>query len=697
MTVTSIATLKSTNGAAPNEYSHVLGYYTPGDGGGGAFYWDDAATDAEDGIVTIKAPNATGRWKRLHMHIIDVKWAGAKGDGTTNDITAVQQAIDFCSQNGYTLKLSPGTYLCNGSLWLKDNTVITGAGSISVLKIGASGQIRGEKGGVRNYGFSTKYLDEIIPANGEDYDNVLLTTDVAKGSVTLPVASTTQVNIGDVVYTYNDFGDAWAILENVAFSAEWNNYDNPLAQMEVFTVVAKTTTTVTLNRPTLFDCPKDAPFRKLIGVRDVWLSDFKVEFVAEVQNGILLEQIRNCRIDKLVLQNGGIALMNKSAWSTVTNCTITTNTYRCIVVDAFSTGNRISNNTCNYTHGGDAAILVMMSNNNSVCNNTVEGSGGRPLDELGICCHARSYNNVFVGNVVRNMAEGYGLYFGCWANTFHANSSAKCFVDYSVYYAGKATISGAVSFGTSEIRDNIVLPPDPPGTIRLKRSLSIFGSRDIVVTDGIFEKNMLIQATKNVVIANNTLQGDLTLIPDLSDAGPVIRNNRIISTGKCISVMVPVYNTTAPYTPILIEGNYLEGNADRLIYIQRAVHVYIRHNTIKANDHIGVGFNDVASFTAITNNHFMDCAVAVDFSATPGSNVSTSYAAVKDNQFFNCTTMYQSWVSPVNNSFIGKCGVNGFEIMNLAATVPVTPDKKWVYIAAADGQTGAANWKEITL
>ncbi len=552
MTVTSIAALRSTNGAAPKEHGNVLGYYNPGDGGGGAFYWDDAATDPDDGIVTIKAPNATGRWKRLHMHIIDVKWAGAKGDGITNDLTAVQQAIDFCSLNGYTLKLSPGTYLCNGSLWLKDNTVITGQGSSSVLKIGASGQIRGEKGGVRGYGFSTNYATEVIPANTQDYDNVLLTAAVPKGSVTLPVTSTAQVNVGDVVYTYNGFDDAWAVLEDTGASAEWSNYDNPLGQMEVFTVLSKTTSTVTLNRPTLFDCPEDAPFRKLIGVKDVWLSDFKVEFITEVSNSILLEQIRNCRIDKLVLQNGGITLMNKCAWNTITNCTITTGAYRCITVDAFSTGNRVSNNSCNYTHGGDAAVIVMMSNNNSVCNNTVEGSGRAAVDELGICCHARSYNNVFIGNVVRSMAEGYGLYFGCWANTFHANSSAKCFVDYSAYYAGKATISGAVTYGTSEVRDNL-----PPLPARLKRSLSIFGSRDIVVTDGIFEKNLLIQATKNVVIANNTLQGDIILIPDLSGAGPVIRNNRIISTGRCITVTMAVYDISAPYTPILIEGNYL--------------------------------------------------------------------------------------------------------------------------------------------
>ncbi|MEC5143631.1 NosD domain-containing protein [Chitinophaga sp. 212800010-3] len=687
MTVNSIAALRVTNGTTADNVCTLLGYYAPGDGGGGSFYWDDTSGDQDNGVTIIKAQAATGRWKRIHDKVMDVRWLGAKGDGTSDDLAMVQQGIDFCSTNGYTLKLSAGTYLCNGTLWLKDYTVITGEGNNSVLKIGASGQIRGEKGGVRGYGFNDNYATEVIPPNTQDYGNLTLTANVAVGATELPVGDTTKVSVGDLLYTFNGVTNAWQILSpQNGIPAEWNNYDNPLGQMEIFRVKAKTATTITINRPTAFACPQGTAVSKLIGVKEVALSNFKIDFVIQVSDAMLLEQTSNCRISGLVLNNGGISLY-KCAWNTINNCIITTTVGRCIMVTSFGTGNRISNNTCYYTTGGDAAILVMMANNNSVCNNTVEGSGVAGKDEIGVCCHARSYNNVIANNLVRNMSAGYGLYYGCWANTFDSNSSSKCFVDYSCYYAGKASISGANSYGSSEERER-------QDTTRLKRSVAIFYCREVTVTNGILEKNLQIEGSKNIEISGNTLVGDILLIVTSVGANIQIRNNRVTSPGRCITVTSATYNIAPPYQPVLIEGNILEGNYDKLIYLERVVHVYIRQNIIKNNNLIGIGFNDIASFTSITGNHFMNCSIAVDFSAY-ANNVSTSYACVKDNRFFNCTALYQSWLSPVTNNFVKSGGVNGFEIMNLGSVVPTVPDKKWVYIGAADGLTGPANWKEV--
>src|SRR5213594_3855883 len=64
-TVNSMAELR-TLGAASGWKSVLLnGYYSPGDGAGGHFYWDASSTAADDGGVTIW-PNGTaqGRWKR---------------------------------------------------------------------------------------------------------------------------------------------------------------------------------------------------------------------------------------------------------------------------------------------------------------------------------------------------------------------------------------------------------------------------------------------------------------------------------------------------------------------------------------------------------------------------------------------------------------------------------------------------------
>jgi Pectate lyase superfamily protein/Periplasmic copper-binding protein (NosD) len=688
MELNSIAVLKATNGTSLNQYCKLLGYYTPGDGGGGEFYWDPASVDPQNGITVIQAISITGRWKRIFSKVIDIKWCGAKGDGTTDNLTVCQNAIDFTSTNGYTLLLSAGTYLCNGTLWLKSNTQILGVAAGSVLKIGASGSIRGEKGGVRNFGFNNNYANEVIPTNSEDYTNVIITNDVPAGASTIGLNATAQIGIGDVVYTYNGIDNAWAILSDAQQSAEWNNYNNPLAQMEIFVVNAKTANSVTLNRPTLFDYPSGGSLRKLIGVANVELNNFTIEFVTETDNSILLEQMRNSVLNNLHILNGGINLVNRCVWNQITNCVISTRLSRCILIDAFGSANKVLNNTCYYATGGDAAILVMMSNNNIISNNTVEGSGHSALDEIGFCCHARCYSNVFGNNIAKNMAEGYGMYYGCWANTFNANISNQCFVDYSVYYSGKGIISNAFGYGSSAIRE---------GQGRNKRSVSLFGSRDVTISGCSLEKNLLVQVSKNFSIENNTLYGDITLIaPDLTGTSPLIKNNKIISTGRCISIQIPTYIINPPYKPILIEGNYLEGNNDKIIYIERAVHVYIRSNSIKANNKIGIGFNDVASFTEITNNHFMDCSIAIDFSAYV-NNVSTSYANVNGNKFSNCTSLYQSWISPVTNTFIKSGGICGFEIFDLSAVNPIAPVKKWVFTANTDGLTGTANWKELTV
>jgi polygalacturonase len=53
----------------------------------------------------------------------DVKQAGAKGDGTTKDTSAVQRAIDSCAGGGGTVEVTAGTYLI-GPIVLKSNITL---------------------------------------------------------------------------------------------------------------------------------------------------------------------------------------------------------------------------------------------------------------------------------------------------------------------------------------------------------------------------------------------------------------------------------------------------------------------------------------------------------------------------------------------------------------------------------------------
>ena len=82
MLLQTITALKLQPGNASDNHATVLGYSTPGDGGGGEFYWDATATDADNsGTIFAVSGTATGRWRRLYNSAVNVKWFGAKGNG----------------------------------------------------------------------------------------------------------------------------------------------------------------------------------------------------------------------------------------------------------------------------------------------------------------------------------------------------------------------------------------------------------------------------------------------------------------------------------------------------------------------------------------------------------------------------------------------------------------------------------------
>ena len=108
--VDAIDDLKVLNGGNTVENTvEVLGYYTKGDGGGGTFYWDSTSTETDNGGTIIKATGVTtGRWKRVFSGSLNVKWFGAKGDGT--DELAIFQNISQSLNDGDKLYIPAGVY-----------------------------------------------------------------------------------------------------------------------------------------------------------------------------------------------------------------------------------------------------------------------------------------------------------------------------------------------------------------------------------------------------------------------------------------------------------------------------------------------------------------------------------------------------------------------------------------------------------
>jgi hypothetical protein len=95
------------------------GCVTPGDGGGGIFYWDASSSTGDDGgtvIVPSSCPwGSQGRWVRIYSGPLNVRWFGAVGDGTTSDTAAIQAALN-AAPNAVDVLFPRGSYVVDRTL-----------------------------------------------------------------------------------------------------------------------------------------------------------------------------------------------------------------------------------------------------------------------------------------------------------------------------------------------------------------------------------------------------------------------------------------------------------------------------------------------------------------------------------------------------------------------------------------------------
>lgn len=120
------------------------GYASPGDGGGGQWVWDESSTANDNGGTLLKVAGVTtGRWKRVHDGVINLKWFGAKGDGTEDITDALNRAIEAAAF--YSTAKQPATvYIPNGTYALEGPLVYEGRGEAFNLI--------GEQGGLLAHG-----------------------------------------------------------------------------------------------------------------------------------------------------------------------------------------------------------------------------------------------------------------------------------------------------------------------------------------------------------------------------------------------------------------------------------------------------------------------------------------------------------------------------------------------------------------
>lgn len=153
--VDNIAALRLLVGGQSVPAVQLSGYYTDSDGGAGPVRtWDAAGTCTDDGGACIDPDPIDanpGRWIWEEPGNVNIRWYGAKGNGSDDDHDSVQNAVDYCIANDIgTLLATDGTYFIGSqitiagasgalvSLDLKGNGIET-----TIFKSGFTGTVTG--------------------------------------------------------------------------------------------------------------------------------------------------------------------------------------------------------------------------------------------------------------------------------------------------------------------------------------------------------------------------------------------------------------------------------------------------------------------------------------------------------------------------------------------------------------------------
>ena len=98
----------------------LLGYYNPGDGGGGELYWDPTSAQTADNGTIFQVGTNSGRWIRVYQSKLFPEYFGAIGDGSTDDHDAFTTMFGI---SGHCVLMPNKTYLLSGNYSVDSKTL----------------------------------------------------------------------------------------------------------------------------------------------------------------------------------------------------------------------------------------------------------------------------------------------------------------------------------------------------------------------------------------------------------------------------------------------------------------------------------------------------------------------------------------------------------------------------------------------
>lgn len=339
-----------------NDVIEVLGRGAVGDGGEGLFRFDAISTASTDaGTILATDEGGAGRWVRIFIGAVNVKWFGAKLDGVTNDVVAYQAALD----TGKNVFQPIGTALITGNL-------TDGAANQKIFG-------EGQEDSIVTHNVATGNLFT-ISNSGISFEDLRLNGD---GTFNQSTAVPSADRRGLIRGTGNDF-----MARRVLFNdgpQNCLNLDNIVGgniEYCTFTGGVSTFTGTGYQGIRIIDCTD-------VTVLKAYFPAVSVQYVIPIFLAQFALTLKDCHVTKTIIKgafDNGIYFVAGERCSAIDNTT-TVDSTGVVMTGTDSTigstvGNIVIGNICTPGPGAGASTagINMRDSNNSICdNNHVDG------------------------------------------------------------------------------------------------------------------------------------------------------------------------------------------------------------------------------------------------------------------------------------------------------------------------------------